>query len=145
MSSLAVKQQHEDHRGDSTGVTTVGLFPATPVKTPVHPDARSRASTLNRITPPAKGYDGMYPLNEQLATPPSDELNRAGLSAFAARSVPGSRRTSGSLAFENLNLSEKYVSSKIQLTSSNDGRRLSYVDRAQSGSKKYSEDGESAC
>lgn len=107
---LESKQQRDEallHGVDEEDSRTMGTLPVTPIKTPAQGEARSRASTLHKLTPPLKVFESRVTSNEQLATPPSEHLNRSSPSTYGgAMSVPGSRRTS--LGFDALSFSEQY-------------------------------------
>lgn len=110
MQLLESKQQRDEAilHGVEEDARIIGALPVTPVKTPGQGDARSRASTVTKVTPPLKVFETRVTMNDQLATPPSDSHNRSSPNSFAAaKSVPGSRRTSTSLGFESLSMSEQ--------------------------------------
>lgn len=116
---------------------TFGPLPVTPIKTPGQIESRSRANTTTKSTPPLKVFESRVTLNEQLVTPPSDQHTRSSPSSFApAQSVPGSRRTSASIGFENLSLNEyvNFRSSRDKFTksTSHESRRMSYIDHGKS-------------
>lgn len=109
MALLESKQQRDEallHAVDEEDTHVMGALPVTPVKTPVHGEARSRAST--KITPPLKVFESRLTMNDQLVTPPSDHLTRSSPSTYTGtKSVPGSRRTS--LGYESLSFTDLYV------------------------------------
>lgn len=107
MQLLETKQQRDESilRGvEEEGGRGLRTMPVTPIRTPAHAEARSRANTNTKTSPPAKVFDTRHTVNEQLVTPPSDQQIRSSSAFSTMRSVPGSRRTSTSLGFENLAL-----------------------------------------
>ena len=97
MNTLDLKQQQleEDILHQSSTVSSLGLPPATPMRTPVHAEARSRANTATHITPVVKNaFESLSSMNEQLVTPPSEKHMRLGVPKSTTRSVPSSRKPS---------------------------------------------------
>lgn len=108
MQLLETKQQRDE--AILTGVqeeenTATSHLPVTPRRTPAHGEARSRASTT-KGTPPLNVFEARHGPNEQLATPPSDPQIVSGSVFGPTKSVPGSRRTSGSFGFEGLSMTD---------------------------------------
>lgn len=116
MALLESKQQRDEaliNGVDEEGTHPDELLPVTPVKTPAQTEARSRASTINKLTPPLKVFDSRMGHNEQLATPPSEHLSRPTPAySTAPKSVPGSRRTS--LGFDALSFTDQCVMLKTR-------------------------------
>lgn len=110
MQMLESKQQRDEAmiRMAETDTKAQSQLPVTPIKTPAQIDARSRSNTINKGTPPFKIFESRVTLNEQLVTPPSDHQVKISSGPFVGlHSVPGSRRTSTSLGFEGLSISEQ--------------------------------------
>lgn len=136
MHLLETKQQRDESM--LTGVReeahhSLRTMPVTPIKTPAHGEARSRANTSTRTSPPLKVFENRHANNEQLVTPPSDHQVRSTSAYNTMRSTPGSRRTSTSLGFENLTLLESFVvkteSRNTADTCRNDHRRTSFNEQ----------------
>lgn len=136
MQMLESKQQRDEallRSIDEVEPRALNQLPVTPIKTPGQMDARSRATTMTKGTPPFKIFESRVTVNEQLVTPPSDQQNKVSPGSFAGlHSVPGSRRTSTSLGFEGLSISEQaedcYLEGFGTYGTSGDPRRT-YIDQ----------------